>query len=166
MLSMIIINFDERGLWRRSLTCSHKRTSMVPCRKLLERLQQVHCRRRRLLRRRLEFHVCTINKSVHTKKVWKLIACSSCVCMCIYIYIMDFVCIIYIYIYIYGYCMYAYVYIYYIYIIYMRVCLDLIKVNALWIFSIYVLRIDINSHILNKCLFLIYLNSVISDIRY
>ena len=22
---------------------------------------------------RLEFHVCTINKSVHTKKVWKLI---------------------------------------------------------------------------------------------
>ena len=25
----------------------------------------------RLLRRGLEFHVCTINKSVHTKKVWK-----------------------------------------------------------------------------------------------
>ena len=34
---------------------------------------QVHCSRRRLLRRGLEFHVCTINKSVHTKKVWKLI---------------------------------------------------------------------------------------------
>ena len=29
--------------------------------------------RRRLLRRGLEFHVCTINKSAHTKKVWKLI---------------------------------------------------------------------------------------------
>ena len=28
---------------------------------------QVHCSRR-LLRRRLEFHVCTINKSAHTKK--------------------------------------------------------------------------------------------------
>ena len=36
-------------------------------------VQQVHCIRRRLLRRRLEFHVCTINKSAHTKKVWKLI---------------------------------------------------------------------------------------------
>ena len=35
--------------------------------------QQAHCRWRRLLRRRLEFHVCTINKSAHTKKVWKLI---------------------------------------------------------------------------------------------
>ena len=30
--------------------------------------QQVHCSRRRLLRRGLEFHVCTINKSAHTKK--------------------------------------------------------------------------------------------------
>ena len=36
-------------------------------------VQQVHCSRRRLLRRRLEFHVCTINKSAHTRKVWKLI---------------------------------------------------------------------------------------------
>ena len=36
-------------------------------------VQQVHCCRRRLLRRGLEFHVCTINKSAHTKKVWKLI---------------------------------------------------------------------------------------------
>ena len=39
--------------------------------KLLE--QQVHCSQRRLLQRGLEFHVCTINKSAHTKKVWKLI---------------------------------------------------------------------------------------------
>ena len=31
-------------------------------------VQQVHCSRRRLLRRGLEFHVCTINKRVHTKK--------------------------------------------------------------------------------------------------
>ena len=36
-------------------------------------VQQVHCSRRRSLRRGLEFHVCTINKSTHTKKVWKLI---------------------------------------------------------------------------------------------
>ena len=36
-------------------------------------VQQVHCSRRRLLRRGLEFHVCTINKSAHTEKVWRLI---------------------------------------------------------------------------------------------
>ena len=34
---------------------------------------QVHCSRRRLLQSGLDFHVCTINKSAHTKKVWKLI---------------------------------------------------------------------------------------------
>ena len=34
---------------------------------------QVHCSRWRLLRRGLEFHVCTINKSAQTKKVWKLL---------------------------------------------------------------------------------------------
>ena len=34
---------------------------------------QVHCNRRRLLQRGLEFHVCTINERAHTKKVWKLI---------------------------------------------------------------------------------------------
>ena len=34
---------------------------------------QVHCSRRRLLPRGLEFHVCTTNKSAHTKKVWKFI---------------------------------------------------------------------------------------------
>ena len=38
---------------------------------------QVHCNRRRLLRRGLEINVCTINKSAHTKKVWKLIKWSS-----------------------------------------------------------------------------------------
>ena len=32
-------------------------------------VQQVHCSRRRLFQRGLEFHVCTINKSAHTKKV-------------------------------------------------------------------------------------------------
>ena len=32
-------------------------------------VQQVHCSRRRLPRRGLEFHVCTINKSAHTKLI-------------------------------------------------------------------------------------------------
>ena len=36
-------------------------------------IQQVHCSRRRLFQRGVEFHVCTINKSAHTKKIWKLI---------------------------------------------------------------------------------------------
>ena len=31
-------------------------------------VQQVHCSQRRLLQRELEFHVCSINKSAHTKK--------------------------------------------------------------------------------------------------
>ena len=33
-------------------------------------VEEVHCSRKRLLRRGLEFHVCTINISAHTKKVW------------------------------------------------------------------------------------------------
>ena len=65
-----------KRLWWRSLTCSHKRTSIGPSR-IVGTVQQVHCRRRRLLRRGLEFHVCTINKSAHMKKVWKLIQWSS-----------------------------------------------------------------------------------------
>ena len=56
----------------------------------------MHCRRRRLLRRGLKFHVYTINKSAHTKKVWKLIVCTF-VCVYMYIYV-------YIYIYIYIMC--------------------------------------------------------------
>ena len=61
-----------KRLWQRSLTRSHKRTSMgLP--EVVGTVQQVHCSWRRLLRRGLEFHVCTINKSAHTKKVWKLI---------------------------------------------------------------------------------------------
>ena len=35
-------------------------------------VQQVHCDRRRLLRRGLEFYVCTINKSAPTKKFGNL----------------------------------------------------------------------------------------------
>ena len=50
----------------------------------------MHCSRKRLLWRGLEFHVCTINKSAHTKKYRNL-----CNDPCIYIYI-------YIYIYMYS----------------------------------------------------------------
>ena len=39
---------------------------------VVETVEQVHCSRSRLLRKGLEFHVCTINKSGHTKKGWKL----------------------------------------------------------------------------------------------
>ena len=46
-------------------------------------VQQAYCSRRRLLRRGLEIHVCTINKNAHTKKICKLIVCTSY----IYIYI-------------------------------------------------------------------------------
>ena len=40
---------------------------------------------RRLLQRGLEFYVCTINKSAHAKKVWKLIWWSSYIYIYIYI---------------------------------------------------------------------------------
>ena len=49
-------------------------------------VQQVYCSRRILLRRGLEFHVCTVNKRAHRKKVWKLIYWSSYIYIYIYIY--------------------------------------------------------------------------------
>ena len=64
-----------KRLWRRSLTRSHKRLPWgLP--EVVGMVQQMHCSRR-LLQRRLEFHVYTINKSAHTKEVWKLIVCTS-----------------------------------------------------------------------------------------
>ena len=53
----------------------HPHTRGLPWRlqQIIGAVQQVHCSRRRLLRRGLEFHVCTINKNARTKKVWKLI---------------------------------------------------------------------------------------------
>ena len=63
---------DERGCdeghWH-----AHTRGLPWGLPEVVVKVQQVHCSRRRLLRRGLEFHVCTINKSSHTKKVWKLI---------------------------------------------------------------------------------------------
>ena len=43
----------------------------------LETVKQVHCNRRRLLRRGLKFHECTINKIADMKKIWKLIVYTS-----------------------------------------------------------------------------------------
>ena len=40
--------------------------------KLLERYNKFIAARGDYFEGGLEFHVCTINKSVHTKKVWKL----------------------------------------------------------------------------------------------
>ena len=54
-------------LWQRSLTRSRKMTSMGPSRNYWNGTTIA------LLRRGLEFHVCTVNKSAHMKKVWKLI---------------------------------------------------------------------------------------------
>ena len=59
-----------KRLWRRSLTRLHKRIFMGLSRTCWN-VEQVHCCRRRLLRRRLEFPVSTINKSANTKKVCK-----------------------------------------------------------------------------------------------
>ena len=63
---------DERGCdeghWH-----AHTRGLPWGLSEVVAAVQQVHCSRRRLLRKGLEFHVCTINKNAHTKKVWKLI---------------------------------------------------------------------------------------------
>ena len=60
-----------KRLWRRSLIRWHKRTSMGPCRicwkGTTKALLPVE------ITGGLVFHVCTINKSAQTKKVWKLI---------------------------------------------------------------------------------------------
>ena len=62
-----------KRLWWRSLTHWHKKISMG----VVGTVQLVYCSWRRLLWRGVEFHVCTINKSAHMKKVWKLIVCPS-----------------------------------------------------------------------------------------
>ena len=63
---------DERGCdechWH-----AHTRELLWGLPEVVGTVQQVHCSRGRLLGRGLEFHVCSINKSAHTKKVWKLI---------------------------------------------------------------------------------------------
>ena len=62
-----------KRMWRRSLTRSHKRTSIGPCRSCLNGTTSALQPEEITSRGGLEFNVCTINKSAHTKKVWKLI---------------------------------------------------------------------------------------------
>ena len=63
---------DERGYdeghWH-----AHTRRLSWSLPEVVGMVQQVHCSQRRLLRRGQEFHVCTMNKSAHMKKVWKRI---------------------------------------------------------------------------------------------
>ena len=70
--AVIMRRGDERGCdkghWH-----AHTRGLPWSLPEVVGTVQQVHYSWRRLLRRGLEFHVCTINKSAHTKKVWKLI---------------------------------------------------------------------------------------------
>ena len=55
------------------LTHAHTRGLPWGLPEIVGTLQQVHCSWKRLLRRGLEFHVYTVSKSAHTKKVWNLI---------------------------------------------------------------------------------------------
>ena len=81
-LWLLVIPWPQRlslwDNWRDERGCDeghwHAHTRRLPW-GLLEvvGVVQVHCSRRRLLQRGLEFHLCTINKSAHTKKVWELI---------------------------------------------------------------------------------------------
>ena len=63
--------------WRRLLTRSHKKTSMGPSRNCWDGTTRLPQHYINWLRMGFEFNVCTINKSAHTKKVWKLIVCPS-----------------------------------------------------------------------------------------
>ena len=62
----------EKGHWH-----AHTRGLPWGLPEVVEMVQQVHCSRRRLLWKVLEFHACGSNKSAQTKKVWKLIICTS-----------------------------------------------------------------------------------------
>ena len=68
---MPLKNCDE-GHWH-----AHTRGLPWGLPEVIGTVQQVHCSQRRWLWRGLEFRVCTINKSAHTKKVWKLIVYTS-----------------------------------------------------------------------------------------
>ena len=74
----VVMRQLSRGkrLWRRSLTRSRKKTSMGPSRSCWNGTTSA-LQPEEITSKGLEFHVCTINKSAHTKKVWKLIVCLS-----------------------------------------------------------------------------------------
>ena len=93
-----------KRLRRRSLTRSHKRTSVRPSE--VVGTVQVHCSRRTLLRRGLEFHVCTINKSTHMKNSGNIVN-DPRIYIYIYIYVIIYSCP-YLYL---SLCIYIYIYI-------------------------------------------------------
>ena len=68
---------ERKRLWLRSSTRSHKRTSIGPSRSCWNgtksALQPEEVTSKRSWVSCVYYHVCTINKSTHTKKVWKLI---------------------------------------------------------------------------------------------
>ena len=74
-----------KTLWRRWWTRSHKMTSIGSSRSCWN-VTTMHCSRRRLHRRGLEFHMSNTNKSAHQEKVWKLMVCISYIYIYIYIY--------------------------------------------------------------------------------
>ena len=86
--------FNQDGHWGDERGCDeghwHTHTRGLPwgLREVVGTVEQVHCSRRRLFRRGLEFHVCSINKSAHTKKVLKLFLRSTYIYIYIYIYIL------------------------------------------------------------------------------
>ena len=61
-----------KRLWWRSLTRSHKRTSMGPFRSCWNGSTSA-LQPEKITSKGARVHACTINKSAHTKKVWKLI---------------------------------------------------------------------------------------------
>ena len=65
-----------KRLWRRSLIRSYKRTSMGLSRSCWNGTTSA-LQSEEITSKGLEFHVCTINRNAHTKKVWKLILWSS-----------------------------------------------------------------------------------------
>ena len=56
-----------KRLWRRTLN-AHTRGLPWSLPQVIGTVKEVHCSRKRLLRRELEFHLCIINKSANTKK--------------------------------------------------------------------------------------------------
>ena len=65
-----------KRLWRRSLTRSHKRKSMEPSRSCWNGTTSA-LQPEDITPKRTRVSLCTTNKSAHTKKVWKLIVCTS-----------------------------------------------------------------------------------------
>ena len=65
-VAVVMSQLKWKRLWRRSFTCSHKRTSMGPSRSCWNGMSALQPEEITL--KGLEFHVSTINKSAHTKK--------------------------------------------------------------------------------------------------